>query len=539
MAIKFWTTRRLKYMALLLGAALLQSLWLALPGWSTDRILINYGPLERSVAVADLETYARTGKLSNELKGFSRYFSPKQLEQFREGLTLSADIDVVTVSQFLYTPQGEAILQSLGEVVQTAGRLNGARAIRGALILAAADTDGGFNLLNILKHFPTVEARVDLQQLSSIAQQVVSTINQTQQAVAQIRQQAAAAPGPEGGVAAAGNPAAPGPYRWQKRVLDQLTLPTDLYLPEGLAEGQKAPLVVISHGLGGDRTSFAYLAEHLASHGLAVAVVEHPGSNADQIEALLAGQSNDVIEPEEMVRRATSIQEVLDELETAAQDPAIGSRVDLERTGIFGQSFGAYTSLALAGATVDLTTLGQNCPPQLSSQLDLSLLLQCSVLKLPQPLPTLQDRRIQAAIAVNPLDSAVFGQAGMANIAVPLMIVSGSADTVTPAIAEQIRPFTWLKTAERYLLLIENGTHFSTIAEQPNGEEGAVPVPAEAIGPSPRTAQGYVKAMGVAFFKVYLAGEDGYRQYLDQSYVAGLSQPALPLYLVRDLTLEN
>ncbi|MBE9109444.1 alpha/beta hydrolase [Nodosilinea sp. LEGE 07298] len=534
MTIRVWTRQRLKFVAILLATVLLQSLWFALPGHSAERVFINFGPLERSIAVADLETYARTGKLNNELESLSRYFSPEQLEQFRNALTLSADIDVVTVAQFLYTPQGEAILDALGEVVQTARQLNGARAIRGALILAAADPDADFNVLSFLKHFPTEGARVDLQQVSSVAREVLTTINQTQQTVAQIGQQATAAAGEAGDIASApGNPTKLGPYRWQKQSLDQLTLPTDLYLPDE----QNVPLVIISHGLGGDRSSFAYVAEHLASHGFAVAVVEHPGSSSDQIEALLTGQTNEAVDPEEMVRRATSIQMLLDELAAAAQGSALGNRIDFERIGGLGQSFGAYTMLALAGATVNPASLEQSCPPELSSQLNLSLLLQCSVLRLPQPLPTLEDRRIKAAIAINPLDSVVFGEAGMANIDVPILIVSGSADTVTPALAEQIRPFTWLEVAERYLLLIKNGTHFSTIFEQPDTD--TLPVPAQAIGPSPMTAQGYIEAMSVAFFKAHLAGENDYRQYLDQTYVQTLSQPELPLYLVRDVALEE
>ncbi|MBE9137306.1 alpha/beta hydrolase [Nodosilinea sp. LEGE 07088] len=535
MTIKSWTSRRLQYLAILVGTALLPSLWLGLPGLATERILINFGPLGRSIAVEDLETYARTGKLNNELKDLGRYLSPQQLQQFRDGLTLSADVDVVTVSQFLYTPQGEAILESLGEVVQTAGRINGDRAIRAALILAAADSDGGFNLLNILQHFPTEGAQVDVQRLSVVARAVLGEINQTQQAVAQVRQQAIAGAEPDSGaVSIVDDPAELGSFRWQKQVLNQLTLPTDLYLPAG----QNAPLVVISHGLGGDRTTFAYLAEHLASHGLAVAVVEHPGSSSAQIEALLTDQTDEAIEPDEMIRRATSIQTLLDQLETVAQDPALGSRINLDRVGVLGQSLGGYTTLALAGATVDPASLEQNCPPQISSQLNLSMLLQCSVLTLPQPLPTLQDSRVKAAIAINPLDSAVFGPAGMANITVPTMVVSGSADSVTPALAEQIRPVTWLEAPERYLMLMENGTHFSTIFD-PQADTEALPVPPQAIGPDPAAAQQYVKATGVAFFKTYLAEVEGYRPYLNQTYIDILSQPDLPLYLVRDFTLEE
>ncbi len=517
-----------------LGFGLLQPLVLADPGVSAEQVYVNYGPLERTIAVEDLRTYARTGKLTDNLNGYRRFLTPEQLEQFRNGLTVSADLDVVTVSQFLYTSQGETILQLLGQVIQTSGRQNGALAIRGALILAAADSGGQFNLLNVLDHFPTGGVRVDLQQLSQVADIVFSEINQTQQVTAQIREQAAAAVNSEPTILpAVPNPAAPGPYRWERRSLN-LHLPTDLYLPAG----PKAPLVVISHGLGGNRSTFAYLAEHLASHGFAVAVVEHPGSSAAQIEALLSGRANEAIRPEEMISRPTDIQQVLDDLTLAAREPTLGRRLDLDRVGVLGQSLGAYTTLALAGATVSPDVLEQRCPPQLSSQVNLSLLVQCPVLTLAQPLPPLSDRRVQAAIAINPLDSAIFGSAGMANIDVPLMVVSGSADTVTPALAEQIRPFTWLESPERYLLLMENGTHFSTIYD-PQVTADALPVPQEAIGPNPQAAQTYIEAMGVAFFKVYLAEDDAYRQYLDQSYVTTLSRPDLPTYLVREVTLQD
>ncbi|MGD1940291.1 MAG: alpha/beta hydrolase [Leptolyngbyaceae cyanobacterium] len=536
MAIRVWTNRRVKYLAVLLAAMMLQWL-LVLPGFSAERIFVSFGAVEYSVALTNLETFARTGELPNELRTLGRFLTDEQLEQLRTGLTLSANIDVVTVSQFLYSSQGEAALQLLGELVQTAGRQNGALAIRAALILAAADGEGQFNALNILNRFPTEGARVDLQRLSTVARAALTELNETQAAVAQIQQQAAATlVGDLDGAAAAVQLTDPGPNRWQLESLNQLTLPTDLYLPDG----QNAPLIVISHGLGGNRATLAYLAQHLASYGFAVAVVEHPGSSAAQLEALLSGQTADVIEPEEMIRRVTAIQTLLDELEPVAPDPAIGNRVNLQQVGVLGQSLGGYTALALAGATVQSASLEPVCPVQTatSSPLNLSLLLQCAVLDLPQPLPPLADQRIQAAIAINPLDSAVFGPVGMAAIAVPTMMVSGSADTVTPALTEQIRPFTWLDVAERYFLLMENGTHFSTIYE-PVASEDTIPLPSGLIGPTPEAAQRYLQAMSVAFFKTHLAGEETYRAYLHQAAVQPLSQAALPLSLVQEFTLED
>ena len=538
MAIRVWTNRRVKYLAVLLAAMILQWLLIALPGFGAERVFVSFGAVEYSVAVANLETFARTGELPNELRTLDRFLTDEQLDQLRTGLTVSADVDVVTISQFLYSSQGEAALQLLGDVVQTAGRQNGALAIRAALILAAADGEGQFNALNILNHFPTEGARVDLQRLSTIARTVITALNETEAAVAQIQQQAELelANASTANVNAV-NLVEPGPERWQVQSLNQLTLPTDLYLPAG----QNAPLIVISHGLGGNRATFAYLAQHLASYGFAVAVVEHPGSSAAQLEALLTGIADDVIESEEMIRRPLAIQTLLDELATMAQDDAtIGDHINLQQVGVLGQSLGGYTSLALAGATVQNDALEPVCPVQTSRArpLNLSLLLQCAVLDLPQPLPPLADQRIQAAIAVNPLDSAVFGPVGMANIAVPTMLVSGSADTVTPALSEQIRPFTWLESAERYLLMMENGTHFSTIYEA-DPSAASIPVPLQLIGPAPEAAQRYLQAMSVAFFKTHLAAEDTYHPYLNQAAVQPLSQAELPLSLVQEFTLED
>ncbi|MEM9162667.1 MAG: alpha/beta hydrolase [Cyanobacteria bacterium P01_F01_bin.4] len=529
-------TRGLRFLAIALVASLVHSVCLALPGLGAERVYANYGPIGRYITVESLAIYAETGELTEELEGYSRYLTPEQLEQLRNGLLVSADLDVVAVSQFLYTPQGEAILEGLGEVFQTAGRQNGALAIRGAVIVAAADPDGGLNVLNVLKHFATPGVRVDLGRFAEVARAAIAEINQTRQATAQIREQftqSATGPVSDRSLTSQITLASAGPVRWHKQAFDRVTLPTDLYLPIG----QNVPLVVISHGVGSNRDTLAYVAEHLASHGFAVAVVEHPGSSEAQLSDLLSGQAREAVEPTEMVSRPTDIQALLDNLEAIAQrDPVLLNRIDFQRVGVLGQSLGAYTTLALAGATINLDDLEESCPPQVA-QLNLSLLLQCLVPTLPQPLPTLQDQRVQAAIAINPFSSAVFGPEGMANIKIPTMLISASADTVTPALAEQIRPFTWLTSAERYLMMMEGGTHFSTIFDPQVVE--AVPVPERAIGPNPELAQRYVKAISLAFFKTHLAEEEAYRQYLEPSYAATLSQPDIPISLTRELTLEE
>ena len=100
-----------------LGASalgLFLALGLAWPGLSVEYIFVNLGPLGRSIPVASLETYARTGEITEDLEWYTKFLTPEQLQRLREGLVTSADVDVVTVSQFLYTSQGEAILDWLG-----------------------------------------------------------------------------------------------------------------------------------------------------------------------------------------------------------------------------------------------------------------------------------------------------------------------------------------------------------------------------------------------------------------------------------------
>ncbi|NJN03935.1 MAG: hypothetical protein HC816_16490 [Leptolyngbyaceae cyanobacterium RM1_1_2] len=267
-------------------------------------------------------------------------------------------------------------------------------------------------------------------------------------------------------------------------------------------------------------------------------MIEHPGSSAQQITDLLAGRATQVIAPEELIQRPLSIQTLLDALARQAEaNPELGARLNLQQVGILGQSLGAYTALASAGATLNRPQLERSCPPGFDS-LNLSLLLQCLALQLPSETPELADQRIKAAIAINPLGSAIFGQDGYRQIDVPLMLVGGSADTVTPTLAEQIRPFTWLSQPQRYLLLMQKGTHFSTLDDAVEGE-GVIPLPENVIGPDPAQARRYIQAVSLAFFKTYLSQEEDYRAFLTPAYISLLSGRALPLSLVQSLAPEQ
>ncbi|NEO20295.1 alpha/beta fold hydrolase, partial [Moorena sp. SIO4A5] len=278
-----------------------------------------------------------------------------------------------------------------------------------------------------------------------------------------------------------------------------------------------------SHGLGSERKTFEYLARHLASHGFAVAVPEHPGSNADQIQALLTGLAKEAAPPSEFINRPLDIKFLLDELESSFQ-----GQLNLQQVGVLGQSFGGYTSLALAGAEINFEQLQQDCAPLNQDTLNISLLLQCRAFDLPPQDYQLSDQRIKGAIAINPITSTVLGKSQLSPIQVPLMVVAGSDDTIAPALPEQIQPFTWLTTLQKYLVLLRRGTHFSTLAPSPDD----VPLPEAVLGPDPTIAQEYMKALSLAFFQTYIAGKSEYQAYLSAAYAQSLSKELMPLSLV-------
>ena len=520
-------------------------LW-SLPTQAAETVYVSLGVLEISVSVESLEKYAKDGAITQELAAYTRYLNEEQKERLQEVLTLPADLDTIAIAQFLYSPQGEAVLRQFGDIIDTKARQGGFYAIRSALILAAADPDG-LTLLNFLQHFPTDGLRINSGRGLELVSQLSRFIKQTDQTVALIEQEAL-----EQSLKTAGtksdsfprNLQSQGTIPYTRQSLDladqrreilqaesiQFTtreIPTDLYLPQA-STFERPPLIIISHGLGSDRKTYSYLAQHLASYGFAVATIEHPGSNARQLQSLLMGLKNEVSPPSELINRPKDIQFLLNHLESN-----YNTQINLNQIGILGQSYGAYTSLAIAGAEINYERVTERCATQETAMvLNFSVLLQCQLLRLPRKDYNFNDPRIKAVFAINPLTSIIFGQEGLEKIDVPTLLVTGNADTVTPALAEQIRPFTWLETPEKYLVLLKRGTHFSTLAE---GAEEGLPVPEEAIGPDPAIAQDYIRALSTAFFKTYLSDEGNYKDYLSPSYTDEISRSAMPLFLLDSL----
>ncbi len=529
---------------------------LAIAGASraADTVNFRFNIFEVSISVDDLENFAKTGEKRGALDVVSRYISENDMQTFRRILTERTDVPITLLSRFLYTSQGERSLDILGEFIKTGPNLSGNRAIRAAAVLATADKASGLSLLNFLRKFPTSDIYFDIQaglqtvgELSDLlqdTQRIVQVVNQ--EATKQAQLGASDNPNPVSPIELA-NLGERGKFTWQRHSLSapalnsRYEIPFYLFVPNvSNAPTAKLPTLVIYPGLISNRDPFLYLAEHLASYGFAVVLTISPNSSEEQLDRLINGLASEIAPPESFVERPNDITAVLNYLEKSSSTANSVQnkipnfdKIDWQNVGMIGHSFGGYAALALVSdAKIQFDELSKAC--QDKYKWNASLLLQCVALDLPKQDYKLGDPRIRAAIALNPVTSHVLGQASLSKITVPVAIVSSSDDTFAPAVPEQIVPFTWLTTPDRYLVLLNRAGHTAAAAfvdsDRLNPEISRV-----LAGADPLASQNYLKTFSVAFFKTHLVKESSYAVYLTPAYFANISNPSTPASLLRSL----
>ena len=468
----------------------------------------------------------------------------KTLERFRKALQKQFDVSPTTVFRVANMPMGEQFLRQLGEVIYTHPGRNGFYAIRSALILAAADSEG-LTAVNVMRHFPTSEMQLNSQLIFSLIREVGNFFSYNETTIKAIAEQAASevvspqqlTPSQMKDLRQRGSYAVA--LKTMSFKIEQVrqtqvgfsadySLKADIYRPQNLT--QSAPLVVLSHGFTSDRAHFSYLAEHLASHGYVVVVPEHIGSNSKFTEAFLQGQLSFAVSPIEFFNRPLDITFLLNKMEN---HPELKRYINWKQVGVLGHSFGGNTALVISGAPLNLNRITQKCQEN-KPTLNVSELLQCRASFLPPGNYNLQDPRIKAVVATNPVTSSILGPESMGQIAIPTMILGGSEDFVTPFIEEQAHPFLWLKTENKYLAVMDGGSHNST-----SSAEGVNNLPDFLQGVRPDLAREYFKAMTLAFFEVHLRERSDYQPYLSDTYVQTISNEELPLHLVKSLTPEQ
>jgi predicted dienelactone hydrolase len=529
-----------------LGSCLLATAVAEVPAFGAEQISFVYGALQFSLSIEDLELYAREGKITDELAFYAKRVNPQQRALLRDILLKRLEVNSTNVAQFTYSPIGVNFLELLGQVLQTQSGQNGFYALRAACILAAGDAQG-LTILNMLRKFPNDSIRIDVNRSFRMTTEMAQLLKQREAIIGKILQQTNAEATFASQIDFSSKPdlSLLGAFTWHKETLilndrnRNRVFPADIYLPQTQSQGAtkpSAPVIVISHGAASDRNTFAYLAQHLASHGFAVAVLEH-ADNAQRFQQFFAGFDK-LPQPTELINRPLDVTYLLDELQRRSQsNPAWQGRLNLNQVGVIGQSMGGYTALAVAGAELNFEQLRADCSQFKPNDifLNLSLLVQCRATELPSLTYKLQDKRVKAVIAINPVMSRIFDPRGLSQIQAPVMLVASQEDIFAPAVPEQILPFTSLTNLHKYLVLVEKGTHFSMLSPSLN-DSGLPLLPPELKGPEPALAKRYLKVFSVAFAKTYVANQPEYQSYLNASYAKAIAQAPLNLTLVQLLT---
>jgi predicted dienelactone hydrolase len=528
------TVNKLHFRLASLGLGTLSAFSVAFTSQAAEKIYFTYGSLNWSLRVSSLRTFATTGKVNQDLKFYLKLVDKKQQPTFQKALIQKADISPILLSRFFNSSVGEKILDRFGRTIGIPGGVNGKYAIRGALVQAALDPQG-LTLLNFLEKFPT-EIQVDLNRGLAVAEEVEEFLSATESIESELgkisTQQIATQPyrdfsrfpdlrqrGNKGIIA----------EKWQlEDTSRQRKLFALVYKPQTWRDG-KTPVVVFSHGLASKPEDFGQIGEHLASYGYVVVMPQHPGSDYIQIQDLIAGYKRQVFEFQEFIDRPKDISFIIDEL-TRRNQTEFGGRLNLESVGVAGHSFGGYTALAVGGATIDWDNLQQECDRNIW-RINLSLLLQCQALELPRTQYNFKDARVGAIFAINPANSAIFGQKGLSQISLPVMLGSGSYDPATPIVYEQTNSFLWLTTPDKYLGLLEGQAHVDVSKLDPGIQEIIDSVPGLTL-PDAELLADYTNALFIAFFEVYTAKSDRYRPYLEARYARFISQKPFRLLTI-------
>lgn len=511
---------------------------------AAERVEFGINPITLGVSVKELETYGKEKRAGKELDSFLKLTTEEDRTYIHQLLTVRSEFTSLQISQLLNSAMGGKILTYLGDLVPFISRdatgemhkSNGAEAIRTGLVLAAGDPDG-LSLVNFLRKYPNPTIHLDVEKGFEITNKIEKLSKETKSMVSGVKKLSTelAQAEPKIDLKKLADLTVAGQYRvkLQTEVLKDSKrnrrFVADFYLPQGLP--QAASVVVLSHGLSSDRQHFAVIARHLASHGFVAVTIDHPGSDLAKLQNLLKGLTSEIFDVSEFIDRPKDISYVLDDL--AQRFPGA---VNIQQAGVIGHSFGGYTALALAGATIDFDYLTRGCSQGIDSG-NASLLLQCEALKLPRQPYNFRDDRIKFALAINPIDGSIFGPKGIAKIKIPVAVVAASDDTVASAVPEQVKPFSWMTAPQRYLFVVEGVGHTTDVR---SFAKIFVPdfdlfTPAKGADPLKKYSHTFI----LALLQTHLNNQTAYRPYLQTGYVNAISAAPNKLTMLRSLTPQQ
>lgn len=263
---------------------------------------------------------------------------------------------------------------------------------------------------------------------------------------------------------------------------DSREVPLRIYLPESTSA---APVLLFSHGLGGSREAGTYLGNHWAGRGYVVVSMQHAGSDIDVIRNSPRLQRfrtlKDAANGANALARYKDVKATIDYLEKQnGVEGKYAGRLDMEKIGMSGHSFGAVTTQAVSG---------QNY--KFKGQMH-------------------TDKRIDAAIALSPsIPGYGHDENTFAKVSIPWMLMTGTKDNspigrnADPTSRQKV--FEGLPASGHFYELVLHDALHSAFADPRTGTES---------GRNPNHHKA-IKALSTAFWDVYLRGDETAQEWLN------------------------
>ena len=225
------------------------------------------------------------------------------------------------------------------------------------------------------------------------------------------------------------------------------------------------PLIVISHGSGGNNSSQAWLAAALAQQGMIVVAANHPGSTTgNSVPALSA-------------KLWLQTEDISGLISAITADPQWNKVVNRQVIGVIGHSKGGYSAIAAIGGRVRLADFIRGCqqaPQSPNCQFYTRAKVDLGALSARQFDADYTDPRIRFAVALDPGMVPYLQPDSLRRLKVPLLVIEPQGfepDSQTPGLGGA----ALAKDAGQQpidALRLSDGNHFDFIPLcQPNGRQ--------------------------------------------------------------------
>lgn len=226
-----------------------------------------------------------------------------------------------------------------------------------------------------------------------------------------------------------------------------------LAVPDAAPAAGEHPLVVLSHGYGGNWGKQVWLASALAHQGYIVAAVNHPGTTNKDRSPQAAAQ---------LWQRPADLSRAIDAV--LAQPKQFGA-VTPDRIAAIGHSLGGWTVMEIGGARFDPDLFSRDCAehPKLGGCIGYLEMNPASTPAGKAKLAAdLSDKRVTAIVSLDLGLSRGLTSASLAALRVPALVIAGGVPTedMSPALESADMVKRLPNTSTQYLE-ISDATHFS------------------------------------------------------------------------------